>query len=249
VSEDSGPRERRVALVTGASRGIGRAIALRLAAEGHAVVVNFRQDAAAADEVVTTIRAGGGDAEAIQVDLNSEESAATLVAGALAWRGRVDFLVNNAAMMRVAPPDTLTERDFRRVIEVNLIVPFALTWQLRQEIAARGGSVVNIGSVAGAIPSGDRIPYCTSKAAMDMLTRSCAMAMAPVRVNCVAPGSIQTDALSTVPESYIRPMLNKTALRRAGQPDEVASAVSYLLSDEASYITGETLYVTGGTGR
>jgi 3-oxoacyl-[acyl-carrier protein] reductase len=249
MTATGGEREARVALVTGASRGIGRAIALRLAAEGHAVIVNYRQNTAAADEVVGAIRAGGGDAMAAQADLRSEESAAGLVSSALAWRGRVDYLVNNAAMMRVATPATLTEREFRRVIEVNLIVPFALTWQLRSEIAQREGSVVNIGSVAGAIPSADRIPYCTSKAALDMLTRSCAMALAPVRVNCVAPGSIQTDALNTAPESYIRPLLNKTALRRAGQPDEVASAVSYLLSDEASYITGETLYVTGGTGR
>jgi 3-oxoacyl-[acyl-carrier protein] reductase len=240
----------KVALVTGGSRGIGRAIAIRLAADGVEVALSYRNDETAAQDVVQTISDSGGTAVAIRADLSKPDEAHSLATAALAWRGSLNYLVNNAGMMRVAPPDTLTEREFRRVLEVNLVAPFIVIWQLVSELTRTGGAVVNIGSVAGSTPAPDRIAYCTSKAGLDMLTRSCALALGPaVRVNCVAPGSTKTDALLGMPESYVQPLLDKTALRRAGEPAEIASAVSFLLSDEASFITGETIYVSGGHGR
>lgn len=240
----------RVALVTGGSRGIGRAISVALAAEGIAVAVNYRADEAAALNTVEEIERAGGNAIAIQADLARPEGEAQLAQATLAWRGRLDYLINNAGMMRITAPEALTHKEFRRILEVNLMSPFALIWDLKQELAKQGGAVINIGSVAGIRPAADRISYCTSKAALDMLTRACALALGPeVRVNCVAPGSIDSAALRGMPEEYVGPLVKATALQRPGQPAEVATVVTFLLSEGASYITGETIYVSGGHGR
>ncbi|HWE69358.1 MAG TPA: glucose 1-dehydrogenase [Acidimicrobiales bacterium] len=247
----TGGLEGRVALVTGGGRGIGRAICLALADSGARVAVTYRVDAEAADRTVDDIRWAGGEAVGYRADVGDPEQVATLVARVAGELGPVDHLVNNAGFSRLTPAEDLGFAEWRKVLTVNLDGPFLTTWAVKDGMLTRGrGSIVNVASVAGIEPNPDQIHYGTSKAALIYFTRTCARAFAAagVRVNCVAPGLTRTDRVGTVTPDVLAATMAKIPMGRAGQPEEVAAAVRFLLSDEAGYITGQCLAVSGGRG-
>jgi 3-oxoacyl-[acyl-carrier protein] reductase len=239
----------RVALVTGASRGIGRAIALRLARDGIAVVVNYRQQAAAAQEVVETITAAGGRAVAVAGDVGTVGVAETLVDGALQAFGRLDILVNNAGITRDNLLLRLAPEDWQAVLTTNLTGAYLCTRAaLRPMLRQRWGRILNITSVVGLLGNAGQANYAAAKAGLIGLTRSTAREVASrgITVNALAPGYIATDIWAPVAESARQALLGAIPLGRAGTPEEVAEAAAFLVSDAAGYITGQVLNVDGG---
>jgi NAD(P)-dependent dehydrogenase (short-subunit alcohol dehydrogenase family) len=236
----------KVAVVTGGGRGIGRAIVEDLGQHGVHVALVYRQDAAAAAATVGFLEQAGVSATAIQGNVGLSDDVNRIADEAVAWRGQVDFLVNNAGYMRVTAPADLTYAEFRRIQQTNVDGPFMMTWAFRACLKTSKGAIVNIGSLAGSEPAADRLAYSTSKAALDMLTRASALALAPdVRVNCVGPGRILTEQMAGLPESVLQTWSTRTTLGRLGKPSEVATLVRFLLSAEASYITGQVMYAAG----
>jgi 3-oxoacyl-[acyl-carrier protein] reductase len=239
----------RVALVTGASRGIGRAIALRLAREGIAVVVNYRHQAAAAQEVVEAIAAAGGRAVALAGDVGTVGVAEALVAGALEAFGRLDILINNAGITRDNLLLRLAPEDWQAVLTTNLTGAYLCTRAaLRPMLRQRWGRILNITSVVGLLGNAGQANYAAAKAGLIGLTRSTAREVASrgITVNALAPGYIATDIWAPVPESARQTLLGAIPLGRAGTPEEVAEAAAFLVSDAAGYITGQVLNVDGG---
>jgi 3-oxoacyl-[acyl-carrier protein] reductase len=239
----------RVALVTGGGRGIGRAIAQGLAASGATVVINYRDNAAAAEEAVASIRAGGGAATATQADVSDGPAVEQLVKATLAAHGRLDILVNNAGITR----DTLLMRrkddDFDQVVNTNLRGVFLCTRAvLRQMSKQRAGRIINIASVIGIIGNAGQANYAAAKAGIIGFTRATAREIAArnVTVNAVAPGFIETEMTGVLGEETRKAILESVPLGRFGQPEEVAQLVTFLASDAAAYITGQTLTVDGG---
>lgn len=241
-----------VAIVTGASRGIGRAIALRFAEEGARVVVNFTANADLAAEVVREIESAGGEAEAVQADVSSSADVKRLVDETMARFGRIDVLVNNAGVMFTKPMLDVTEDEWDRTIDVNLkgaylcskaVVPIM--------IDQSGGSIVNMSSNSGLYhPSAMRFTeYVVSKAGINGLTKAMALAFGPyVRVNAICPGWIRTDMVEEIEPEVKQRILDETALARWGTPRDIADSAVFLASSEASFITGELLIVAGGRG-
>jgi glucose 1-dehydrogenase len=244
--------EGRRALVTGANSGIGREIALRLASEGAAVVVNYLTNPAAADEVVRQINDAGTKGLGVKANVADEGEVDEMFRLAASELGGLDILVNNAGTLM---PHTFLEmplEDWRKVIEVDLTGPFLCAQRAARLMieSGRGGSIVNITSVHQRIPWGGYAHYCAAKAGLEMLTKTIALelASANIRVNSVAPGAIATpinEGAWSDPET-MRDLLNKIPVRRAGEVEEVAAVVAFLCSDEASYMTGATVYVDGG---
>lgn len=235
----------KVALVTGGSRGIGAAIATRLAAEGADVVITYSKSAPAAEKVVAEIRAKGRRAEAIQSDASKPETAKGLIAKVIGKFGRIDILVNNAGIY--AGADNL--EGFDQTLAVNLRTVFVLV-QEAGWVMAQGGRIINIGSVLGEmVPFPGQQAYATSKFAVQGLTRAAARDLGPkgVTVNCVQPGPIDTE-MNPADGEQAAGMKAVTALGRYGKPEEIAAAVAFLASAEASYITGASLNVDGGFG-
>jgi NAD(P)-dependent dehydrogenase (short-subunit alcohol dehydrogenase family) len=240
----------RVALVTGGGKGIGRAISELLAERGARVAVNYRADEAAAQSVVDGIVAAGGQAVAFGADVGDPDAATALVSRVREQLGDVELLVNNAAYSRLVPPADLDLRMWRRIMQTNVDSAFVLTWLVKDEMARAGrGAVVNISSTSSLHPDPSMIAYGVSKAALNHFTASAAKALAPlgIRVNAVAPGFTRTPRVATVDEQVQRTMLAGVPMGRMAEPGEIAAVVRFLLSDEASYVTGETVVVAGGS--
>ncbi|MGL5207523.1 MAG: 3-oxoacyl-[acyl-carrier-protein] reductase [Acidaminococcaceae bacterium] len=241
--------EGKVAFVTGASRGIGRSIALTLAAAGADVAINYAGNVAAAEEVAAEIRKIGRKALILQGDVAQTDIAAAMIDAVVAEFGRCDILVNNAGITRDGLLMRMKEEDWDAVLNTNLKGVYncskaALKYMMKQ----KSGKIVNITSVVGIMGNAGQSNYAAAKAGCIGFTKSVAKEVASrgITVNAVAPGLIATDMTSVLPEKVIEEMSAGIPLKRAGQPEDVAKAVLFLVSDDAAYITGQTLNVDGG---
>ncbi|HEX8915201.1 MAG TPA: glucose 1-dehydrogenase [Humisphaera sp.] len=241
----------KVAVVTGASKGIGAEIARALAAEGAAVVVNYASSRAGADKVVADITGKGGRAVAVQADVSKPADVERLFAEAKAQLGRLDVLVNNAGVYDFAPLEAVTPEHYHRQFDLNVLGTILATQHAAKLFGPEGGSVVNVSSVVGrmALPTG--VVYAATKAAVDSVTRTLAAELGPkkVRVNAVAPGMVATEGAVEIasPDSPFRKQVeSQTPLGRIGQVTDIAPAVVFLASADAGWLTGETIYIGGG---
>jgi 3-oxoacyl-[acyl-carrier protein] reductase len=237
----------RVAIVTGASRGIGRAIATRLASEGAHVVAAARGSNAAA--VVEAIGVSGGHAEAVALDVTDAAAPGRVIGSALERHGRIDILVNNAGIARDQLMLRMKREDWDAVIATNLTSAFAMTQAvLKPMIRQRAGRIVSISSVVGQGGNAGQANYAASKAGLIGFSKAVALEVASrnVTVNVVAPGLVETDMTRAMTEGARDEWMAKIPLRRLGTPEDIAAAVCFLASDEASYITGQVLAVNGG---
>ncbi|MDQ3698009.1 MAG: SDR family oxidoreductase [Gemmatimonadota bacterium] len=233
----------RVALVTGAGRRVGRAIALALGARGMRVAVHFNASREGADETVSAIRAGGGEALPFAADLRGVAACEALVSEAERTFGRLDVLVNSAAMMLRTPVGDVTPQAWDDMFALNLRAPFFCAQAAAKAMGDRGGAIVNIADLAGIEVWPGYVPHGITKAGVIQMTRGLARTLAPrVRVNAVAPGAVLLP--EDWPAAAADRLASTTPLRRLGSPDDVAQAVLYLL--DADYVTGETIIVDGG---
>lgn len=241
--------EGKIAFVTGASRGIGRSIALTLAEAGADVAINYAGNAAAAEEVAVEIRKMGRRALILQGDVSQTEAAAAMLDAVVAEFGRCDILVNNAGITRDGLLMRMKEEDWDAVLNTNLkgvynCTKAAIKYMMKQ----KSGKIVNIASVVGIMGNAGQANYAAAKAGCIGFTKSVAKEVASrgITMNAVAPGLIATDMTSVLPEKVVEEMAAGIPLKRAGQPVDVAKAVLFLVSDDAAYITGQTLNVDGG---
>jgi 3-oxoacyl-[acyl-carrier protein] reductase len=239
------------AVVTGASRGIGAAIAVRLAAEGASVVVNYASSRQGADNVVERITSEGGRAVAAQADLSRPVDVQRLFAEAHSAFGRLDILVNNAGIYELAPLEEVTPEHFHRQFNLNVLGLILASQEAARRFGPGGGSIVNISSSISRLLPPNSAVYSSTKAAVDAITVVLARELGPrrIRVNAINPGMIETEGIRAagLDEGDMRKWVETTAaLGRVGQVDDIAPAVAFLASPEAAYITGEMLHISGG---
>ena len=239
----------KTALVTGASRGIGRAIALCLAAEGARVAINYAGNVRAAEEVKTAIEAAGGTAILCQADIADSSAVEAMVANVVKEFGTIDILVNNAGITRDALLMRMKDEDFTKVLNTNLKGVFYCTKAVSKlMMKKRSGRIVNMASVVGLVGNAGQTNYAAAKAGVIGFSKSAAKELASrgITVNVVAPGFIGTDMTAGLPESVKEKMLTDIPLGRMGEAEDVANAVLFLASDQAAYITGQVVNVDGG---
>ena len=241
----------KVAVVTGASKGIGASIAKHLAVEGAAVVVNYASSKAGADKVVAEITGAGGKAVAVQGDVSKKADITRLFAETKKAFGALDVLVNNAGVYEFGPLENVTEEHFHKQFNLNVLGLLFTTQEAVKHFTPAGGSVVNISSVVGRHPLPGASVYSATKAAVDAFTKSLARELGPkkIRVNSLNPGMIETEGLHAAgfAESDFRKQIEaNTPLGRIGQPDDTAKVAVFLASDDSGWVTGETLLVSGG---
>src|SRR6185369_113148 len=243
----------KVAVVTGASKGIGAGIARELAAQGAAVVVNYASSKEGADQLVNEITAHGGKAIAVQGDVAKTEDIERLFAEANKAFGRLDILINNAGVYSFAPLEEVTEDEFHRQFNTNVLGIILATREAVKYFGNDGGSVVNIGSTITSLNPPTSVVYAATKGAVDIITRVLAKELGPrkIRVNSINPGGVETEGFHTLGFSgsdFEQQMIAQTPLGRLGQPQDIAPVAAFLASSDSGWITGEILQVTGGLG-
>jgi len=241
----------KVAVVTGASKGIGAEIAKHLAAEGAAVVVNYSASKAGADRVAAEIAANGGKAVAVQADMTQQAQIERLFAETKKSFDRIDVLVNNAGIYEFAPLENITAEHFHKQFDLNVLGLLLASQAAVKHFGEAGGSIVNISSVVATMAVPNASVYSATKAGVNAITRSLAKELGPrkIRVNSINPGMVETEGVHAagIAESDFRKQIEaQTPLGRIGQPDDIAPAAVYLASDESAWITGESFYISGG---
>jgi 3-oxoacyl-[acyl-carrier protein] reductase len=247
----SGRLAGKVAVVTGASKGIGAGIARGLAEAGASVVVNYASDRAGADRVVAEIARKGGKATAVQGDVSKAADVKRQFAEAVRAFGRLDVLVNNAGVYRFASIEEVTEAEFHRHYDINVLGPILAIQEALKHFGPEGGSVINISSVVGTSPWPQVTVYSSTKAALNNLTRGLALELAPrkVRVNAVAPGATESEGtadLRVFEGDEGKKIIASTPLGRLGTPADIARVVLFLASDDSAWVTGEVIHASGG---
>jgi len=241
----------KVAVVTGASKGIGSGIAKHLAAEGAAVVVNYASAKADADKVVDDITKGGGKAIAVQGNVAKRAEVEQLFAAAKKAFGQIDILVNNAGVYQFAPLEEATEEEFHREFNTNVLGLILATQEALKHFGPEGGSIINIGSLASSLTPPTAVIYNATKGAVDAITRTLAKELGPrkIRVNSINPGMVVTEgavAGGYTEGDFRKSMESQTPLGRIGQTEDIAPAAVFFASDDSGWITGETLLIAGG---
>ena len=241
----------KVAVVTGASKGIGAAIAKSLAAEGASVVVNYASSKDGADAVVAAIVQAGGKAVAVQGDVAKTADVAKLFAETSKAYGVADIVVNNAGVFQFGPLEGATEAEFHRQFDINVLGTIMTSQAAVAQFGPAGGSIINISSVVGAGPLPNSVIYSATKGAVNNITRGLALELAPrrIRVNAIAPGGTETEGTHTagiIGSDFETQMVAMTPLGRIGQPDDIARVAVFLASDDSAWITGEILTASGG---
>ena len=239
----------KVALVTGSSRGIGKATAIRLAKEGAKVVVNYIKDEKAATQVVNEIKKLGGEVIAVKADVSNEEQVKNMIKTTIEKFGKIDILVNNAGIVYDIPFMEKTLEQVKRTFEVNFNGVFLCSKYAAKQMKKTGsGVIINISSTSGIdVLNPESADYDASKSAVISLTKNLAEELAPhIRVNCIAPGWVNTDINKNMPKEYLKEEEERIIIGRFGKPEEIASAVAFLASDDASFITRTVLVVDGG---
>jgi 3-oxoacyl-[acyl-carrier protein] reductase len=241
----------KVAIVTGASKGIGAAIANGLADAGASVVVNYASSREGADRVVAAIVGKGGKAVAVKADVSKAADVGRLFDETKKAFGSLDVLVNNAGVYRFAPLEEVTEDEFRREFNINVLGVLLASREAMKYFGPKGGSVINISSVASTSPTPTAVIYSATKGAVDTITRVLAKELGPrkIRVNAIKPGGVETEGLHSmgvIGSDFEKQMVARTPLGRLGQPDDIASVAVFLASAASGWMTGETIAVGGG---
>lgn len=239
----------KIALVTGASRGIGREIALALAKEGAFVAVNYNGSKEKADEVINEIASFGGNAKAYQCNVSDFEEAAVLISEIVKEQGRIDILVNNAGITKDNLLMKMKEEEFDQVIQINLKGTFNCMKHIsRQMLKQKAGKIINISSVSGVLGNAGQANYSASKAGVIGLTKSAARELASrgITVNAIAPGFINTDMTQVLSDMVKEQAVGQIPLKRFGEVEDISNVVCFLASDKANYITGQVISVDGG---
>ena len=241
--------EGRIALVTGASRGIGRATAIKLAGEGADVAVHYVRSAKPAEEVCEEVRTLGRRAIALQADIADRVAINEMVAQATAALGPIELLVNNAGDVGNMDFDRLTPEHWDRIIAINLTGPFNVIWAVKEGmVQQKFGRIVNVSSIAALAPRPNQFAYAAAKAGVISFTKSACDPLAKhnVRINSLAPGAIDTDMIHEISPEMLEHLRSTTPLQRLGTPEEMANIIAFLLSEDASYMTGATIIASGG---